>query len=168
MKRAPHPATRRGNRQREEGERGASLVEFALILPIFAILLFGLIDFGLVFGGFTSLRSGTGAGARDASVNFYDPGCTTGTDTQKMVCTIEKRIGTPTGTTGSVTVNIVFPDVTSPATPQIGNEVEVCTSVAATSSTGLTRPFLSGTVLHSSSTFRLEQTPTFSSTGTCS
>lgn len=159
-----------GGRKRRPGEsdRGASLVEFALVLPIFAILLFGLIDFGLVFGGLTSLRSGTGAGAREAAVNFYDPGCTRGTTTDQMVCTIEKRIGTPTGTTGSVTVNIVFPDVTAPATPEIGNEVEVCTTVTATSSTGITTPFLSGKVLHSSSTLRLEQTPTFSSTGTCS
>src|SRR5215469_877837 len=34
---------------RRRGEEGASLVEFAIVVPVFALLLFAMIDFGLVF-----------------------------------------------------------------------------------------------------------------------
>jgi Flp pilus assembly protein TadG len=44
-------------------DRGASAVEFALILPVLTVLIFGLIDFGFVFSQQISLNNG----ARDAS-----------------------------------------------------------------------------------------------------
>ena len=43
-----------GNRQRS---RGQSVVEFALMLPIFLILIFGGIDFGRVFLGWINLNN---------------------------------------------------------------------------------------------------------------
>ena len=44
-------------RHRPCRQAGASLVEFAIILPIFALMLFGMIQFGLGFAGWTA--SGT-------------------------------------------------------------------------------------------------------------
>jgi Flp pilus assembly protein TadG len=41
--------SRRDRHRDDDGERGSVLVEFALALPIFAVMLFRMIHFGLVF-----------------------------------------------------------------------------------------------------------------------
>ena len=51
---------------RFRGDEGASAVEFALILPILAILLFGVIDYGWWFGETLGLRSGVREAASSA------------------------------------------------------------------------------------------------------
>jgi Flp pilus assembly protein TadG len=56
-----------GNRIRED--RGAQLVEFILILPILLILVFGIINFGFVFGQKLSLNQAVREGARKAVVS---------------------------------------------------------------------------------------------------
>jgi len=45
-------------------ERGQSLTEFALALPILALLLFAVIQFGIVFNNYVTLTDATRAGAR--------------------------------------------------------------------------------------------------------
>jgi Flp pilus assembly protein TadG len=47
-------------------ERGQSLTEFALALPILALLLFAVIQFGIVFNNYVTLTDATRAGARKA------------------------------------------------------------------------------------------------------
>ena len=49
-------------------ERGQSLVEFALALPILVLLLFAVIQFGVVFNNYVTLTDATRAGARKAAV----------------------------------------------------------------------------------------------------
>ena len=49
--------------------RGQGLVEFALVLPIFAILLFGIIDFGRYVYTANAINNGTREGARSGSVS---------------------------------------------------------------------------------------------------
>jgi hypothetical protein len=49
-------------------EGGAALVEFALVLPVFALMLFAMVQFGLVFAGWAQLRNAVQTGARMASV----------------------------------------------------------------------------------------------------
>jgi hypothetical protein len=49
--------------------RGQSLVEFALILPIFLILLLGILDFGRAIAAYNSVSNGARSGARVAIVN---------------------------------------------------------------------------------------------------
>ena len=49
-------------------ERGQSLTEFALALPILALLLFAVIQFGIAFNNYVSLTDATRAGARKAAV----------------------------------------------------------------------------------------------------
>ena len=51
------------------GEKGASLVEFALIAPFLILLLLGVIEFGYLFGEFNDVRHGAREGARAAAVN---------------------------------------------------------------------------------------------------
>ena len=52
------------SRRRGSDETGSVLVEFALILPIFAAMLFGMIQFGLVFAGWSSFRNSVETSAR--------------------------------------------------------------------------------------------------------
>jgi Flp pilus assembly protein TadG len=49
-------------------ERAQSLVEFALALPILVLLLFAVIQFGIVFNNYVTLTDATRAGARKAAV----------------------------------------------------------------------------------------------------
>lgn len=49
------------------------MVEFALVLPILALLLFGIIQFGIVFNNYITLTDATRAGARKAAVSRRDP-----------------------------------------------------------------------------------------------
>ena len=53
---------------RSRGERGAAAVEFALVLPILMMLVFGIIDFGYVINRDTMLNNATREGVRAASV----------------------------------------------------------------------------------------------------
>ena len=49
------------------------MTEFALVLPILALLLFGIIQFGIVFNNYVQLTDATRAGARKAAVSRHDP-----------------------------------------------------------------------------------------------
>lgn len=49
-------------------ERGQGVVEFAVIFPIFAVMLFAVIDGGLVMGRYNSLQNASAEGARLAAV----------------------------------------------------------------------------------------------------
>jgi Flp pilus assembly protein TadG len=60
-----HIGRRRGLRD----ERGQAVTEFALVLPILALLLFGIIQFGLVFNNYVTLTDAVRAGARKAAVS---------------------------------------------------------------------------------------------------
>jgi Flp pilus assembly protein TadG len=61
--------THLGRRLRFCDERGQAIVEFALVLPILALLLFGIIQFGLVFNNYVTLTDAVRAGARKAAVS---------------------------------------------------------------------------------------------------
>jgi Flp pilus assembly protein TadG len=56
-------------------EKGQTLTEFALVLPILALLLFGVIQFGIVFHQYVTLTDAVRAGARQGAVgrNLADP-----------------------------------------------------------------------------------------------
>jgi TadE-like protein len=54
--------------QRRRGRKGQALVEFALILPIFAMMVFGVIEFGRAFYTVHMLSNAAREGARTASL----------------------------------------------------------------------------------------------------
>ena len=56
-----------------KSEQGQSLTEFALALPILALLLFAVIQFGIAFNNYVTLTDATRAGARKAAVSGKDP-----------------------------------------------------------------------------------------------
>jgi Flp pilus assembly protein TadG len=56
-------------RRHRNGERGQALVELALVLPLFLLLLLGIVQFGTVFRDYIALTDATRVGAREASVS---------------------------------------------------------------------------------------------------
>lgn len=56
-------------------ERGQSMTEFALVLPLLVVLLFGIIQFGITFNNYISLTDAVRAGARKGAVarHLSDP-----------------------------------------------------------------------------------------------
>jgi Flp pilus assembly protein TadG len=50
-------------------EQGQALTEFALALPVLALLLFAVIQFGIAFNNYVTLTDATRAGARKAAVS---------------------------------------------------------------------------------------------------
>ncbi len=49
------------------------MVEFALVLPIILLILFGVIQFGIAFNHYLTVTDATRAGARVAAVSRQDP-----------------------------------------------------------------------------------------------
>ena len=69
---APRPSAFRrvanGFRHPRQTEVGQSLVEFSLVLPIFLVLIFGLVDFGRAFYAWLIVTEAAREGARAAAV----------------------------------------------------------------------------------------------------
>ena len=64
---------------RIRNEQGQTMTEFALVLPVLALILFAVIQFGIVFNNYVQLTDATRAGARKAAVSreISDPVGTT-------------------------------------------------------------------------------------------
>ena len=141
-------------RSRRDIEEGASLVEFAMILPLFVVLLFALIDFGLVFGGFISIENEVNSAARAVSIGNLSSGCSTNANPD--LCTIVVRISeTQLGVVAnSVEVALEFPNS---GTDTADNPVIVCAQATVKSTTGMTSSLVGSKTVYSSSEILLEQ-----------
>jgi Flp pilus assembly protein TadG len=60
-------------RFRNRNENGQTMVEFTLILPILCLLLFGVIQMGIVFHDYITVTDATRSGARVGAVSRQDP-----------------------------------------------------------------------------------------------
>ena len=52
----------------KEDEQGQTMVEFAILLPVLLVMLFGIIQFGILFNNYLALTDAVRAGAREAAV----------------------------------------------------------------------------------------------------
>lgn len=159
--------TGKGYRRRCD-ERGAALVELAIVLPVFLVLVFGMIDFGIAFSDYQNVRSGTREAARLGVVNDVNnaPSCkingstvtppatpVSATDaTNALLCKAKDRIGLKDD---DLHLKIVI------SGQEIGDRMKVCASFPVSALTGLTASFLSGRTLTAAVTMRLEQPPSF-------
>jgi len=57
------------SRRRIRQENGQTMVEFALIMPVLCLVLFGIIQFGVLYNDYISLTDATRVGARKAAVS---------------------------------------------------------------------------------------------------
>jgi Flp pilus assembly protein TadG len=58
---------------RKKREQGQTMAEFTLVLPVLAILLFGVIQFGIAFNNYLAVTDAVRAGARQAAVARHLP-----------------------------------------------------------------------------------------------
>lgn len=142
----------------EHRDRGASLVEFAIVLPVLALLLFGVIEFGLTLNDYQSVRQGAREGARNAVVEDFgtvtscslNGGAATAPDNAKrVICMTKASVGL-----SDVRVRIDFTD-TNPGF--VNDKLQVCVTRQVNSITGLFQPFLSGVNLRTQIEMRAEK-----------
>ena len=60
---------RNSNKRQKKNERGQAIVEFALVLPLLLILLFGVIDFGRALQTYITINNASREGARLGAIN---------------------------------------------------------------------------------------------------
>lgn len=88
------------------GERGQTLVEFALVLPLLLLVIFGITQFGLALNSVNDETHLANEAARYASVN-YNPG-----GAQSLLAWVKSQADTTIGSSGGQ-ICISFPNGTS-------------------------------------------------------
>jgi Flp pilus assembly protein TadG len=143
--------------RRPRSQRGAVVVEFALVTVVFLPLLFGMIDYGLWFSDSLSAKSGVREGVRRAVVRSdVGTACSSGivngvsytTEFDKMRCAVKQEIGAVTGPS-YVMVK------TGPQGWVKGSPLIVCAIVQADAVTGLV-PLPSGGFIYAKSQMSIE------------
>lgn len=132
------------NRKGHSKERGAALVEMALITPFLLTLLLGIIEFGYIYGQFNDVRHGAREGARYAAVDGGD-----NTSIHARVC---EAMDLSAGIT-SLTI-----ELTDGTNGEIGDVAEISVTATVTGLSGA--PIISSFIpnsLTSDIEFRLEQ-----------
>jgi Flp pilus assembly protein TadG len=97
-----------------KSQKGQSLVEFALVLPLLVLLLFGIIDFARIFHAYLTLDHAGREAARIASIGKNDTEVRqAAVDDAVSIGLTEGRVGvSPTGTRTSgtkVSITITYP-----------------------------------------------------------
>lgn len=138
---------------RARGDAGSVLVEFALVAPLLFLLLFGIVDWGLVISDQISMRDGVREGARRAVVADVGAACGVGTFTanQQLVCFTKTRMDVHLA---SVYVRVKG----SAGTPTIGQDIVICAIVRLTSASGLFTPWMAVRYESALTVMRVEQT----------
>lgn len=88
---------------RRRGERGASAVEFALVVPILLAIVFGIVDLGLAINRYAMVNNAAREGVREASLGATESEIravvTRGTDDLPGTITIAVGCTLPDGNT---------------------------------------------------------------------
>lgn len=138
-------------------DRGAAAVEFALVVPILLMMLFGIMDYGLLFNNALSVKQGVREAARQGVVANYGSSCpmtfsvTPSANMQKLACTVVDRTSAVTGTPY---VKIKLPDGWVK-----GKSLVVCEMVKTAGLTGVT-PMPDGGVVRSKVEMSIEKVTT--------
>lgn len=126
-------------------ERGQGLLEFAMVVGILLLLLFGIIDFSRLFFGYATMANGVREGARYAVVHPDDePGIKAAAHAMMIV------VGAP------VSVSVSYPGG-GPDNADVGCKERLCpVTVTATSDFGVWTPVLPDLQLEAHATMHIE------------
>lgn len=132
--------------RRRHSDDGAAAVEFALVLPILVLILFGIIDYGLYFSNSIGARSGLQSAVRQAVVDNLDSTCATPsehaitpaptTEVGELMCMVKLRSDPVSGETY---VKVVLPPLTFDPTRSgwtVGQPLLVCEVIEVKGVTG--------------------------------
>ncbi len=146
---------------RRDKEKGANLVEFALVAPFLILLLFGIVEFAWVFATNLDVKHGAREGARITAVDQPAGNAALGLE----ICSRMDIAGVdPTDITWTAI------DTDGNGLIEVGDGVQVTVSTNQIDTlTGILDFFFAGlTSLDSTVEIRIEQTPTWSNgTETC-
>jgi len=132
------------NRSTPSSRRGAAVVEFAIVAPLFLLLVFGIIEFGRMVMVQQVITNAAREGARQ--------GIVPGSSSSQVNNTVSTYLN---GTSIGGATTTVSPD---PAAATYGQGITVTVSVPFTSVSWLPSPFFLGSsVLKASCTMRTEQ-----------
>lgn len=150
------------NPRRTGSDDGATLVEFAFVVPVLIALLLGLIDFGWSWSQDLSVKHAAREGARLAAVNAESyTNTTTSVQNFAALCTmIRQRVSSELN--GTLTISFSFPGGTSAS----GDTGVITVSYPRASLTGFTKA-LNGGTMTSSLQFRMEQDANWVAGATC-
>lgn len=106
-------------RQSLRSEDGQGVVEFAFVLPLLIALVFGIVEFGIVFNNYVTLTDATRVGARKATVSRFlgDNGAAAavaarnaapGLDSKKLVVNVTSTNWQAAGSDVSVTASYPY------------------------------------------------------------
>lgn len=105
--------------KRARSERGAELIEFALVLPLLLFIVLGIVDFGFLFQRLEVVTNAAREGARIAVLPSY-----TTADVDSRVRSYMNAAGVPDAYNNTIlSVNTTTPSVTLPS----GTSIEVRT-----------------------------------------
>ena len=149
------------------------MVELAIILPIFLLLVFGVIQFGITYNNLITLRQGTREAARQGAVGNF--GSTTScsltgvtgspsTDVQKLMCLTKQQIGLNYANT-RVKILSGSADFTSSGSFQKGEAIIVCVQYPVDSMAKFVTPVLGSAVLKTKTSMRIETAYSTTETG---
>jgi Flp pilus assembly protein TadG len=147
------------------------MVELALILPIFLVLVFGVIEFGITYNNMITIRQGTREAARQGAVGNFGSttscsltsGVSGSDDIKKLMCTAKQQIGLSYANT-RVKVISGSADFTSTGTFQKGEAIIVCVEYPVDKMAKFVTPVLGSAVLKSKTSMRIEASYTNSET----
>lgn len=133
------------------------MVEFALVAPLLVLLLFGIFEFGFLFGQYLDVRHGARETARLASVNFNpDDEADPNDQAADIVAAGCQRMDLAGST--EITLDLVRNDAIG---RQAGAFATITAAAPATQITGFFAPIIDSIVLESEIEIRLEQDATF-------
>ena len=149
------------------------MVELAIILPLFLVLVFGVIQFGLTYNNLITLRQGTREAARQGAVGNF--GSTTScsltgvtgspsSDVQKLMCLAKSQIGLKYSNT-RVKILSGSADFTSAGTFQKGESLIVCVEYPVDAMAKFVTPVLGSATLKTKTAMRIETSYTSTETG---
>jgi Flp pilus assembly protein TadG len=143
-------------------ERGAALVEFAIVVPLFLLLALGAVDFGRAYNYWIDTTHLSHTGARWAAVNKNPgPEATLQESIRSYANTTELKQGGTEAVPNALSVCIAFPEgeeVGKPVEVTISSDYNFLNFLQANTS-------LTTKTITAKSTMRLEQIPTNYSAG---